>query len=224
MSTRRRALLRVARGYTIVELLMSLSVLAIGASGVIAMQKVAIASNRHAKDLSVATRIAEAWADQLALDASLWMIKASGASTLANTTWLKMANPSQTVDWFIPSYSPLRSFGPAFGALGAPVNPATRPELAQFCTHLRLAFLHIDVPPPPVAGALTAPTGTNSGNGVIRAQIRVFWQAEDSTVGLPTSANGDLCSLDSASLTANLGAFHVLYLTTAVRQSPQGLL
>ena len=42
---------RAQRGYTIVELVMSLAVLAIGASGVIAMQKVAVASNRHAKDL-----------------------------------------------------------------------------------------------------------------------------------------------------------------------------
>jgi type IV pilus assembly protein PilV len=210
MSAHRTSARRRARGYTIIELVMSLSVLAIGASGIISMQKVAVSSNRHAKDLSVATRIAEAWADQLTIDGALWTITTSGASTRDKTTWLRLADPTQTVDWLIPGYDAKRSFGPAFGPLGAPLDPGTSAALAHFCAHLRFAFLHSD----------TAPS---AGNGVIRAQIRVFWQAEDSTVGLPSSANGNLCAVDNATLTSNIGAFHVVYLTTAVRQSPEGL-
>ena len=61
-----------ARGYTIVELMMAITVLAIGVSGIIAMQKITVASNLHAKKLAIATQIARAWQDRLAVDASLW--------------------------------------------------------------------------------------------------------------------------------------------------------
>jgi type IV pilus assembly protein PilV len=201
---------RLARGYTIVELIMSLSVLAIGVSGVIAMQKVTVSSNRNAKDLAVATRIAEAWADQLNADASLWTIDQGGNSTRATTSWLKLADPTQTVDWFIPAYSATSTFGPAFGPLGTPVDPSTSAGFAHFCAHIRFAFLHSE----------TTPT---AGNGAIRAQVRVFWLRDDSAVDLPASARGNLCSVDASTFDANIGAFQVVYLTTAVRQTPQVL-
>lgn len=199
------------RAYTVIELVMSLSVLAIGATGVIAMQKVAVSSNRHAKDMSLASRIAEAWADQLAQDGSIWTLTNAGASTLSNTAWLNLANPSQTVDWFVPTYNTLRAFGPGFSALGAPLDPNRNASIIRFCTHLRFAYLH-------------SATKPNVGSGVIRAQIRVFWPAEDSTVGLPTPARTNLCAVDNATLSANIGAFHVIYLTTSVAQAPAGLL
>jgi hypothetical protein len=198
----------VARAYTIVELMMSLSVLAIGVTGVIAMQKVTVSSNRNARDLAVATRIAEAWADQLATDGSVWTIDASGASTRPSTSWLKLADPTQTVDWFIPAYDGARGFGPAFGPLGAPLDPSTAPQLAHFCAHLRFAFLHSE----------TTPT---AGNGAIRAQVRVFWRRDDTAEDLPASTYGNLCSVDASVFDNNIGAFQVVYLTTAVRQTPK---
>jgi prepilin-type N-terminal cleavage/methylation domain-containing protein len=199
---------RVQRGYTIVELVMSLAVLAIGASGVIAMQKVAVSSNRHAKDLAIASRIGEAWADQLALDGSTWTITAAGASTLSNATWIQLANEGQTVEWFVPNYSTIRDFGPAFGALGAPLDPAQNGALIRYCTQLRFAYLH----------------SAQNGSGVIRAQIRVFWPADDAAVGVPATARGNLCGVDGPTLAANISAFNVIYLTTSVSEAPAGLL
>ena len=55
-----------ARGYTMVELMMALGILAIGVSGIIAMHKVTVAANQHAKNLAVASHIAQAWQEQLA--------------------------------------------------------------------------------------------------------------------------------------------------------------
>jgi prepilin-type N-terminal cleavage/methylation domain-containing protein len=199
---------RAQRGYTIVELVMSLAVLAIGASGVIAMQKVAVASNRHAKDLSLASRIAEGWADQLAMDGSMWTITSAGVPTLPNTVWLKLANPGTTVDWFVPDYSAVRNFGPAFGALGTPLDPSVNGSLTRFCTHLRFAYLH----------------NSTKGAGVIRAQVRVFWPAENSAVSLPTAGRGNLCAIDGPTFASNIGAFHVIYLTTSIAEAPMGLL
>jgi prepilin-type N-terminal cleavage/methylation domain-containing protein len=192
-----------ARGYTLVELLMAITVFAFGVSGVIAMQKVTLASNRHAKNLAIATRIAEGWADQLTADGSLWTVDTAGASTRGKTTWLKLADPSRIVDWFMPAFSSTLGFGPAFGALGQPRDPTTRPEQAAFCTHIRFGFLASE----------TLPT---TGNGVIRAQIRVFYRREEP--GLASVPTGQICSIDDSTFKNNLSAFHVVYLTTAIRQ------
>lgn len=200
---RRRAAVRSAWGYTLVELLMSITVLAFGVSGVIAMQRVTLASNRQSKDLAVATRIAQAWADQLAADAMLWSVDTSGASTRGRTTWLQLANPSTIVDWFVPPYSAARGFGPAFGPLGAPRNPSVNPEQAHFCVHLRLAFLKSETQP-------------NPGNGLIRTQVRVFWKREDP--GLAAAPSANICAIDDTAFRTNLSAFHVVYLSSAVRQ------
>lgn len=207
-----RSLRRAAlRGYTIVELVMSLSVLAIGASGVIAMQKVAISSNRHAKEMAIASRIAEGWADQLALDGSIWTINAAGNTTIASTTWLNQANPTQTVDWFGPAFDPLRNYGAAFGALGNPIDPGARPDLIRFCAQLRFAYLH-------------SPTLPTPGHGVIRAEIRVFWQAEDASLRATSVTSSAACQVAPADFTSFLPATNVIYMTTSVAQAPSGLL
>jgi len=191
------------RGYTITELLMSLSVLAVGVAGVIAMQRVTLAANRHAKEVAIATRVAQAWADQLTADGMLWTVDASGNSTLANTAWLKKATPTDiTGTWFTPTYSDKLGVGPAFGALGQPVKD---PTLGHFCANLRLAFLQSE----------TTPT---LGNGLLRGQVRVFWRREDAPVSLSAPMN-DICDV---SLDTDLASFHVVYVTTAIRQLPSG--
>ena len=81
-SVRKRLKHGAARGYTIVELLMSLTVLALGTTGVIAMQKVTVVSNSHAKNLAVATGIAAAWADALTADGSIWNSSGDLAQTM----------------------------------------------------------------------------------------------------------------------------------------------
>lgn len=205
-----------AFGYTIVELVMSLSVLAIGVAGIMGMQRVTISANRHAKNLSLATRIAQGWVDELAADAALWTVSA-GRSTLASTVWLNVAAPNAIVDWYVPAYSAVRAFGPGFGALGDPVDHLAAPKLVQFCTQLRLAFVKPE----------TDAAGNLAPGGVIRTQVRVFWRREDSvsTLGGAAAPGGDdLCSLTGAQLDADLDSFHVVYLTSAVREAERSLL
>jgi prepilin-type N-terminal cleavage/methylation domain-containing protein len=202
------------RGYTIVELLMSLAVLAIGVSGVIAMQKVTLASNRHAKNLAVATGIAEAWADALAADATLW----NNSADLGDTDWLTTIQSAQ-LQWFRPAWSANRSFGAGFSPLGDPVSDTDTAQ-ARYCTHLRFAWLHGD------------PNSTQpEGSGLIRAEIRVFWPREGviHREGL-TPANAPpalFCGPSTNAQTmmstaAQLEHYHVIYLTTAVAQVPLG--
>jgi type IV pilus assembly protein PilV len=209
-------------GYTVVELLMSLTVLALGASGIVAMQRVTIESNRYAKNLAIATRVGEAWADQLVADAARW----TPVSPITNTTWLNRAGActslsTDPIGWLEPAWDADRVFGPAFDALGNPVDLGTSSpdSVTQFCVHLRYAWLHCEDP--------SVPGGTK-GNGVVRAEIRVFWRRDDdrssSSASFATTGQSKLCDPeDIAGVSGDIdkGGYNVIYLSTAIREVPQ---
>jgi prepilin-type N-terminal cleavage/methylation domain-containing protein len=191
---------RGPRGYTIVELMMAISVMAIGITGIISMQKVTMTANQNAKHLSVATQIGNAWLDALAADALQWNSPGTqnATSDLGETRWLN----NVTGNWFMPVESPANAmgFGPGFDALGNWVAEANI-EQAVYCTHLRLTWLF------PEASNVT-------GNGLIRAEVRVFWLREG---GNPTGfcAQGS----DVAAVGAAAGTHQFVYQTGAIRQN-----
>lgn len=202
-----RLVRRIQRGYTAVELMMAISIFGIGVAGIISMEKVTSVANQHAKNLAIATHIAESWLDMLATDAVSWnhprTADAINYSDLTDTVWLQsvLPNADNAANWFVPVYSGTaaggRNFGPAFDALGAPVNPAT--GTVAFCSHLRLSWLY---------------QPTKDGNGLIRAEVRVFWLRD----GQPFAQN--MCT--TASVGAIQGAtstFHFVQKITAIREN-----
>lgn len=199
---------RSERGYTVVEVMMSMTLLAIGVSGVIALQKVTTTSNRHARNVAVATQIVRAWQEQLAVDAARWTGPSprQPIANLGNTTWL--GDVTTTADaWFRPTYDSTRNFGAAFDALGNPI-PDAQAAAAAYCVHIRLHQLRSD----------TLPT---VGNGAIRADVRVFWLRD----GQRPVGTDPLCSINQAqpASAAAVGAapnrYHFVQATTAVRQN-----
>jgi prepilin-type N-terminal cleavage/methylation domain-containing protein len=179
------------RGFTVVELMIALTIFAIGVSGIIATQKVTVAANQHAKNLAIATSIAQAWQDQLAVDAVFWRPDAT-----TPPTWLTVGNG----DWFRPAYSNARHFGAAFDALGDVVDDAGDLGLAHFCTHLRLTLLY------PQTG----------GNGLMRTEVRVFWRRNGGSGVNPVCGIDN----DVAAIGADIENYHFVYQTSAVKQSP----
>ena len=156
------------RGYTLVELMMAIAVFAIGVSGIIAMQKVAAAANEHSKALSVATNIAQAWADVLKADSSLY----TQANLLNNAQLLGLIGTNNSV-WFRPTWNTTKYIGAAFDALGKPIDETTDdPATAQFCVHLRLTQLY----------------PTSPGMNVMRTEVRVFWPRADGIFTTPFCA------------------------------------
>lgn len=196
-TTRRRA-----RGYTVVELVMAMAVMAVGVAGVIAMQGVTAASNRHARALSVATHVGQAWLDMLAAESSLWTER----NSLARTTWL--ARVDAEASWFRPTFSSSLNFGPAFDALGNAVPSAELATNTQYCVDLRLLRLE----------------DSTAGAGLIRAEVRVYWRREDVVVLPATTSPAHACSLEPAIVSndTNGNMFHFLYMSTAVRQQTRG--
>lgn len=198
---------RAQRGYTAVELMMAVGIFGIGVAGVISMQKVTSVSNQHAKNLSIATHIAESWLDMLATDAVTWNQPSRNGGTspdiTLDTVWLQQVKPNADTanDWFLPVYSDTLKFGPAFDALGNPVNPAQSPGSVAFCSHLRLSWLY---------------QPTSSGNGLIRAEVRVFWLRDGQGFAQPMCTTAQVTNVGGAVQT-----FHFVQKVTAIRENDQ---
>jgi prepilin-type N-terminal cleavage/methylation domain-containing protein len=189
-----------ARGYTVVEVMIAMAVLAVGTTGVMAMQKVAAASNREARNLVLANQIARSWIDRLRADAFAW----NTATDLPNdTVWLQgISNNS----WFRPNDDPRGS--PAADAFGNDVVDADlagtdRPPV--FCTNLRLGWLY------PIGQSRPA----------IRAEVRVFWLREGAGGDVSVGANTPLCArtLSTAAVTNAPTNYHFVYVTSAILQN-----
>lgn len=204
---------RLQRGYTIVELMMAIAVFAIGVSGIIALQKVTIESNRHAKNLAVATHIGQSWVDALQADAATWnlpsQLNPGAPSDLNQTVWLQEVD--NTAAWFQPDWEPTRLMGPGFDALG---NPTNDPDEQVFCSHLRLSWLN-----PDDQGVV--------GNGLIRVEVRVFWLRERQTSTGGNLSDNPFCSPqdDAVAIGQSEAAggraerFHFVHQVTAIRQN-----
>jgi len=205
MKRRRSAKRRLERGFTFVELLMSLLIFTIGVLGVVAMQKVTLTSNQHAKDLALATQLAQSWVDQLHADAMAWNHPSALRATndLSDTIWLSNVSQNNTA-WVLPTWDATRRFGPGFDPRGTSVNPTTAGDQVKFCTHIRLSWLY-------------QPIGTVTGGGLMRAEVRVFWLRD----GQPRAGNVGICSqqLTPASVGGDVGRYHFVYNVSAVREN-----
>ncbi len=191
------------RGYTAVELLMALSIFAIGVSGVIAMQKVTVAANQHAKDLAIGTHIAQAWLDRLATDATKWNHPSPSYPTPdlgTDTDWLKNADGNANV-WFRPAWIPERNFGAGFDALGNPLAEANVDQ-AVYCANVRLTWLY----------------PATAGNGLLRAEVRVFW-LRDGVGGTPNGKPVCDPGTDPNLVEVNGDRYHFVYQATAIKQN-----
>lgn len=210
---------RVARGarrrggYTVVEVMMALSVLSIGATGVVAMQKVTLIGNTRARDLATATAIASSWIERLRYDGLRWNYdSATGTSTLGSTTYL--SQPQNT--WFSPAsggaaFGPLTEIQPSFDVKGMDTLSATE---TGFCVNVRLTTL------------LNNPSTPTAIPSAMRAEVRVYWlKVNNSTVdpALTGTLNGvalcnntaaNIASLDSA--TDGTTRYHFVYAASAI--------
>jgi prepilin-type N-terminal cleavage/methylation domain-containing protein len=189
------------RGYTVIEVMIALTLLAIGTSGVIAMQKVTAIANRDAKSLVMATQIARTWIERLRVDATQWNHPSAvnPNDDLADTRWLKTINGV----WFRPTDDLAGS--PAADALGNDVRDTDLAN-AAFCTNVRLTWMYGPAPttPPPY---------------LIRAEVRVYWLRDGG--GGSVEAGKTICDpgIDLARVATAVDRYHFVYLTSALAQN-----
>jgi prepilin-type N-terminal cleavage/methylation domain-containing protein len=203
-----------SRGYTVVEIMMALAVLALGGSGVIAMQKATILANNDARNVATATTIAQSWMERLRADALVWN-EPGGQLDIGDTQWLLLAKNGPVIDgdWFQPNQvvapNPAPAGSPAADIMGAD-RYAGDAMLPAFCTQIRLERF---------ANNKSLPLATYYG--MIRAEVRVYWdrsgQSTDCTQA-PPAGFGSMVSLDGVGGGVHRWGF--VYLVSAVAMNP----
>lgn len=212
--TRPRSPAPTSRGYTAIEVLMAMTVMAIGGAAVITMQKTSVTGNLDARRADVANAIARTWVERLQRESMAWTLPDSTGTgnNIANAPVLNNIVQQAGV-WFLPmqelATNPL-TMSPAFDILGRDVPLAN----ADFCVNVRLSWLtQTNVPP---------------GGDLIRADVRVIWP-----IGLINSitdfCNGNVASLDdpNGAMGVNVApgadpsapVFHAIYLSTSIREN-----
>jgi prepilin-type N-terminal cleavage/methylation domain-containing protein len=207
-----------SRGYTAIEVLMAMTVMAIGGAAVITMQKTSVTGNLDARKADVANAIARTWVERLQRDGMAWTLPGPDGigSNIANARIINqgIAGIGANGTWFLPDAEMggvPETMSPGFDILGRDL-PQAALGAADFCVHVRLTFL----------------SNAPSPQDLIRADVRVVWP-----IGIVNSYPG-FCSQNAAKLpdpNADPGAqrdpsadpaapvFHTLYVTTSIKEN-----
>lgn len=195
------------RGYTVVEVMMALAVLTLGAAGVIAMQKATIVANVNARNLATANAIAQSWMERMRVDAQAWN-EQGGSPDIANTQWLNLAvnaPPTNGSGWFTPNVVNVNTTFPA----GSPVADVMGADLyagdttalvPAFCTQVRLTRF-----------ANSQSSQIAQFYRAIRVEVRVVWARGGVQLDCPTLP---------VTWETDVGLYGSVYLVSAVTENP----
>jgi type IV pilus assembly protein PilV len=206
---------RSRAGFTLIEVMMALTVLAIGLLGIVALQTATISSTQDAQQFTVANAVLNTWIQRLQRDAQRWNhpSKYLASSDLSgDTAWLNLATSASDV-WIRPGASGLEpNASPAFdrNGLDVPLSDTTgQLDRAVYCTHLRLRMIYPDT-------VMTA--------GMIRAEVRVFWakrRLADGTLFASYGMNAGICTTsgNEKAIGADQVNFHWVYAMSNIQKA-----
>lgn len=206
---------RSERGYTAVEILSAMTLFAIGAAGVIGMQRVTIQGGQDARRLDIATNIAHEWTARLQRDSMNWTkpsnLDRTTENLSINTRWVKnvslgACNPPNYCTPPIPAGGSEGGFSPAFDIFGRDRPSGSGDHV--FCVQYRLWW----------GRPLGNPPALNE-QATVNADVRVFYsRLEQAPIGdcaapvingiAPTDANAK-------------NVYHFVYASTVVRSSQE---
>ncbi len=158
------------RGYTAVEVLVAMTLFAIGAAGVIGMQRTVIQGGNDARHFDVGSNIARMWLGRLQQDAMGWTLPNAanpGANNLATTRWINVLGVGNcAVNWCAPPPSAIPPVSGAFDLWGRDLGPSGPATPHQFCAQYKVRFIS--------GNAANPLPGT-----LIKAEVRVLWSRID---------------------------------------------
>ncbi|KYF66897.1 hypothetical protein BE11_08155 [Sorangium cellulosum] len=184
------------RGYTLIEVMAALGVLAIGATGVLALQKATLISNTNARNIAIANNIAMTWAERLRVDALQWNDPNRVPDRDSDTDWLSLMTTAPFPEKRTPTLIPALG-APSADVFGTDIYTGDTSQPA-FCTHVRFSQF-TDVT-----------SGARRWATLIRAEIRVIWER---------SGNPIDCAVAPVVVDAEPERFGAVYVTTAVRRN-----
>jgi prepilin-type N-terminal cleavage/methylation domain-containing protein len=189
-------------GFTLVEVMVSLAIMTVGAAGLFSLQGLIARSNLYSRHMTSATEAAETWIERLKADAIHWNAAApSGtpADHLTNTRYLiSIANNADT--WVTAGSNANLGHSPAFDLAGRDVELVSSNQTGiYYCVAYRLGWV--------VPGES------------IRADVRVFWPHDNVNFAI----NYPLCTGDQNALNSGgvqAANFHAVYASTVLRWNP----
>ena len=192
-------------GFTVVEVMVSLGIMTVGAMGIIALQTHAIRSNGHARQLTIGMQIAQRWVERLKQDTHTWNLPGVPATVLANTTYLRAINDAPNVFTPFPFGAVANSIAsPAFDYRGQDIAPNSADPPVFYCAAMRPAWVYF--------------------GRAMRVDVRVWWPREGFVMSTEfPSCGGEPAELDpgtAGDTLYNRNAFHVVYLSTVLRLNP----
>lgn len=169
----RRESKRNRRGYTAVEVVIAMTLFAIGGAGIIAMERAAVRGSQDARALDVASGISREWLERIRRDALLWGVldpSAANAPILignAKLTWLRapevVAGVAAPSPWRVPPPAPnIPGARPTFDTLGREVNVGSPDQ--KYCVQYRIEAVQYE------PGGVTLAEATT-----LRVDVRVLW-------------------------------------------------
>ncbi len=172
---------RRSRGYTAVEVLIALTLFAVGTAGVLSLQRASIVGSADARRSDVASAIASEWLERLRQDSLAWNLPnaanpgaASNHGTATKYLGVVVDGPTGTSDagaaspWITPAVPGTqtdvdRLGSPSYDIVGRALVTADVPNFGVYCTQYRLQWISYDNSGPLVIG------------GMMRAEVRVLY-------------------------------------------------
>jgi type IV pilus assembly protein PilV len=198
-------------GFTLIEVMMALTILFIGVMGVVALERATIVSNVDARQVTTASNVARTWLERLQADAAQWNHPSTfnPQSDLNNdTVYLKNYNTG----WFLPvstGTTPYWSNG--FDINGNDVTVAGTDII--YCANVRLTPVYLD-PLCQLGPANPAPACPAATPSLLRAEVRVYWSKRRSPIA--TCGGAAAAGSGSDPVGSNDTDYHWVYLVGVV--------
>lgn len=194
-------------GFTLLEVMMALTVLAIGMLGVVALQTSTIGATQDANSFAIANTVARTWIQRLQRDAQRWNHPSafSASSDIGDTAWLVRVT-DRANQWVRPDPTTLEPLvSPGFDRMGNDVPVSDTTGNLIYCTNVRLRQLYPDM---------------------LRAEVRVFWKKRRMANYAAYAAHGfaeNICTLTASGALDDLGKddqnFHWTYAVTGITKA-----
>lgn len=197
------------QGFTLVEVMVALGVMTISAMALFGMQSQSTRANVRARDMTVASQIAQNVIERMKMDGLAWTSISDPATDLTNTQILKSISTATVGNFLtLPSWQDTRAgrnvtLSNAFNQYGDDVvlAGATTEVLAsvRYCSSMRLAWIYVN-------------------RRALRADVRVWWSKEAPTRSI--IADFPACADDNTKLVPGgdqYENYHAVYLSTVIR-------
>ena len=126
-------------GFTLIEVMVAVSIMTVGAMGIMALQQAATRGNIEAREMTMATQLTRQWIERVRTDAVRWN-GTSLPTSLATTSYLKqLPNAGGTTNWFTPT--PLATSGESYAFDYFGRDATTAAQQKHYCTNLRMTWL-----------------------------------------------------------------------------------